>query len=624
MDFNDPTITETQKSELIFATSGEEVLYDLLFSNELKSNLKKSQTFNESLTYLQELNSFHIDRLQSEPRNLYEQKQNIHEEIKNLAFSNYKTFIRTAQCSKDIYSDFSVIETKLDSLIQKIPDFSQSSDNFSKNIQNINTLRRSNNLTLQKHNQLLEILEISQLMETCVRNEYYDEALELANYVKRLDKKYSSTIPLINQIVDDVNKSLNLMLSQLLAQLKTSIQFNQCLKIIGLIRRLDVFTESELRIKFLQLRDYWLDNLLSRIPSQDPYHHVTKTIEEMRIHLFDIITQYRAIFSDDDFLSSNILSGSQNITNLILNHKDLNESKLFYCWLNKKINFFLAILERDIKLGVGNRLDGVLSQSMYFGLAFSRVGLDFRALMIPIFERIVFEQFKKQVDLANLKFEEYLAKVNWSDLNLDKSRMQDIFESKLGSIINPPIQLLDFPPLAHYLNTILNCFNEIRLCLPLSLYSKVFNEMEESFRKMAKFVNVYFNKEMLDKKEKELFGQFMSNMVNLLIPFLEKCFLGMFPLDQIQKIYGISQIEMEKIKSKLKFDVDKLFNEVKYLIPEVKIELPIEVVLENKQDVSESDKKENQIEEVSEISNEANNQLGENQQDDSRPILTEF
>ena len=371
-------------------TSGEEALYDLLFGDETSSKSFRDQQTNsdfyvtafsteskrknkeESFLYLQELNAFHLDRLQLEPALLQDKKQQIHEEIKNLAFSNYKTFIRTAQCSREIYSDFSIIDAKLDHLIEKLPEFGSVCDSFTKSIQNITTARKSNNLTLQKHNQLLEILEISQLMDTCVRNEYYDEALDLSNYVKRLDKKFSQSIPLIQQIVNDVNNSLNLMLKQLLQQLKTNLQFNQCLKIIGLIRRLDVFTESELRLKFLQLRDSWLQSLLQNIPNTDPYHHISKTIEEYRIHLFDIITQYRAIFSDDEMSStgSTYLGQQRDSAN--------NESRLFYCWLQQKIKRFLSVLRKDLRLGVGSRMDSVLSQAMYFGLAFSRVGLDFR------------------------------------------------------------------------------------------------------------------------------------------------------------------------------------------------------------------------------------------------------
>ena len=56
--------------------------------------------------------------------------------------------------------------------------------------------RKLNTLSLSRHTQLLEVLEIPQVMETCVRNGYYEEALDLSAHVHRMDKKHSS-IPII-------------------------------------------------------------------------------------------------------------------------------------------------------------------------------------------------------------------------------------------------------------------------------------------------------------------------------------------------------------------------------------------------------------------------------------------
>lgn len=60
----------------------------------------------------------------------------------------------------------------------------------------INTHRRLNSLTLTKNAELLEILEMPQLMESCLRSSYYNEALELAQYARQLGTKHAD-IPII-------------------------------------------------------------------------------------------------------------------------------------------------------------------------------------------------------------------------------------------------------------------------------------------------------------------------------------------------------------------------------------------------------------------------------------------
>ncbi|KAL0978018.1 hypothetical protein UPYG_G00164840 [Umbra pygmaea] len=488
--------------------------------------------------YLSELSSYGVEQLNREPERLAEKRAQILQQTRELAFSNYKTFIRTADCTEEIYRDFGRVESSVSKLLDKLPSFGEKCRGFVKEAEDIGASRRMNSLTLNRHTEILEILEIPQLMDTCVRNGYYEEALELATYVKRLEKKHAS-LTVIQGIVHEVRQSAQLMLNQLLQQLRSNSQLPVCLRVIGYLRRMDVFTEAELRVKFLQTRGSWLRSILAAVPDDDPYFHITKIIEACRVHLFDIITQYRAIFSEDEPL---LPPGAQA--------QAVNEAAIFHGWVVQQVSDFLETLDRDLQRGVGGRLDSLLGQCMYFGLSFSRVGADFRGQLAPMFQRVASDTFRKAVEEAVEKFQE--------DMNLytliSLPSMLGGFAvppSTQPGALQPPMSLLDFPPLACFLNHILTAFNDLRLCCPVGLAQLVTKYLEDALLKVTKLILVFHRAEetAFSSREKELFVQFCSSFAEDMVPFLNRCLQVLFPPAQLALILGVPPTQVHRYGS---------------------------------------------------------------------------
>jgi Dor1-like family len=56
---------------------------------------------------------------------------------------------------------------------------------------------------------------------------------------------------------------------------------------------------QELRLRFLQCREEWLSELLDELDTSAAYDYLKRLTDVHRLHLFDVVMQYRAIFVDD-------------------------------------------------------------------------------------------------------------------------------------------------------------------------------------------------------------------------------------------------------------------------------------------------------------------------------------
>ncbi|XP_055929824.1 conserved oligomeric Golgi complex subunit 8-like [Argiope bruennichi] len=503
------------------------------------------------LVYLAELGSLGLQRLSKEPDKLAEERVSILEQTQDLAFHNYKTFIQAAECSHKIFQDFNKIEFRLNSLVDTLPVFKEKCAEFGKEAQRINAKWRQASSTLAKHPQLLEFLEMPQLMDTYVRNGYYDEALELSAYVKRLERKHMD-IPLIKSIVHDVQVSTNVMLSHLLTKLRTNIQLPDCLKVVGYLRRMDVFNDSELRIKFLQARDAWFQKVIDDIDTVDAYEHVIKVIESSRVHLFDITTQCRAIFADDDPL-------------LLVREDSKSNCAIFHSWIIWKISWFLDILEKDISADLGGRIDSVLAQCMYFGLSFSRVNIDFRPLLIPVFQNVALKKFCLAVERATYKFEKIMEAFAFTMYTNTTLLVTTLLQDNL----QPPAVLLDFYPLAQYCNDILSALNEMKLCCSFAISNDVVTSLSNSLSRLINVLVSLHSKKLRHMKELEIenFNKFCFLLSSDLVPHLNKCLSIIFPPEAMCLTLGITPLEFKKYEYLCKLNPSKLLEPLQVILP---------------------------------------------------------
>lgn len=191
---------------------------------------------------------------------------------------------------------------------------------------------------------------------------------------------------------------------------------------------------------------------------------------------------------------------------------------------------------------------------MYFGLSFSRVGADFRALMAPIFIRIIHNNFSTQIKNANEQFEQDISKytlinkTTTSGLNRKKSDLTSTISGislsqDVSSVtFSPPETLLDFHPLATLCNNYLITLNELRLCAPIALADDITKILQSSFELISRNILSFYRQEQqaFTGNEREIFVKLCTCYAYDLIPFIQRCIHAIFPQTILTNYLGIN------------------------------------------------------------------------------------
>lgn len=119
-------------------------------------------------------------------------------------------------------------------------------------------------------------------------------------------------------------------------------------------------------------------------------------------------------------------------------------------------------------------LSSVLEHAMYCGMSLGRMGLDFRALLPPLFDAAVLAVFRRVLAVSLDRCLTALATHRWTTVGRDRRPPGGPGAPADGADEGaPPMSLMEHPPLAMLANGVLAAFNELRHCAALSLRAPV-------------------------------------------------------------------------------------------------------------------------------------------------------
>nr|CCA20808.1 conserved oligomeric Golgi complex subunit 8 putativ [Albugo laibachii Nc14] len=513
-----------------------------------------------------------LDELRRAPWRLelvHEQKE---ADLKDYITKNYHLFIQSNQCSNVIKSEMSILQDQTNELIPKIlstqKTFSSTACNIAISIRKHNDIQ----FLLNHYQELQQLLEIPQSIHSCIQNELFESAIDLIQFFAYIFDMFStsecednqnlsnSRHKIIRLLCDEVKYQTQFLRKMLVKKLSQDSPLVLCVRVVSLLRQLDPLVysvngsteaiESKLKHEFLTSRSEWLNSVLHANALDDPYHHCLQVIDNNRSNWMNIFTQYTAIFGSREMDATLSRWASSNVVKFI---------KLLKLQLSQIDDFSL--------------ISNIMEQSLFFAGSFGRLGFDFRATLVVLFEEHVFDRVQKcwiravddfreilNMHLVDAKDDSHgtngVAKIVLSSLHLihsEPSRGQRRRNDR-----TPPRQLLGFPILVEFTNAILCSLNNLRLCLITSLrtrHKKRFVQMMVDFAHgIADFSRRINSEESCNDETKRSKGSQDLNRAaesmikvteSILIPYLYDCFTRLYPDHESNKCDSDTIPELE-------------------------------------------------------------------------------
>ena len=508
----------------------------------------------QSLAYLNDIPTLSLQDLVREPSVLASEAALLTTELTSLCHREYPTFLHVHSTAKTLVASFDSLSSSISSFLSILPDLDASCHTFTLTARPILAERTKAALVLENHDKLMDILEIPQLIDTCVRNGAYQDASDLASHTTNLVKRFPD-VSIIRSVEEEVKHAIRTMMAQLLTVLREPVKLPALHTAVKFLRKMGPWTEEELAVIFLASRNGHLDSTFATIERDlaDPSRYIRKYVDAFRENVHDVINQYSTIFLDSS-------ASSQDPRKL---------RQFLFLFAQDKIDMLLHRLDTYLpQVEDATSLTSLLTQLTYCSQSFSRVGLDFRSLLIAPFSNAVLTSSRNAFDSAAARLQTLISeadrtnKVPSSWLLSGSSASVPPFPNPIdpnGPIHVPPPILTSFPPLAVYLNALLSAFNTIRLLPPshllgdllaalstslaISLEALLLYSMNVTSSQTSPLLRRSFDGDDTNEKrdrEKKVVLVAGGAIVKVLVPFVQRAL--------VEGIYGVPIKEMDRME----------------------------------------------------------------------------
>lgn len=462
--------------------------------------------------YLTHLTTLPLETLQTEPTTLSSSSAQLTNALTTLCYTSYPTFLSLHSTASTLTSSLSSLSTSLDSLLSILPSLESSTQSFATQTRQIQKSRRKANLVLEHHDKLYDVLSLPLLLDSCIRNHNYGEALMLSNHSTHLSKQFPSN-PLIQSVQAECDARVQVMLRQLLGTLTEQAKLPSLFKSISFLRKMVVMDEKELALAFLTGRGAYLEGVFKSVVDEkrgglegnrerdkEIYaKFLKKYVDAWREGIYDVVTQYMTIFLDRSPSTSSTSTSTPTSGPHSVTLEDVPQlHALLTTFTTYHLEELLSLLRETLPLIPDpSLLTSLLTQLTYCANSFARVGMDFKGLLAPIFIDAVKRGVKQELDDALVSWNSNFTPPAESSAyskgssrshhtSIPKRPSQHLIAqssassppkptpTQLQSIVSsspnvPPQILVSYPPLAVYTNAILTALNGLRMLAPVEL-----------------------------------------------------------------------------------------------------------------------------------------------------------